>query len=77
MKLAHRAGVPVIPAALVTDAWGTGSLLKDIGPIDPAKTVRIAFGEPMNIEGRGAEQQQQLVEFIQGKLTQWNHPWKA
>jgi 1-acyl-sn-glycerol-3-phosphate acyltransferase len=73
VKLALRAGVPVIPAALVTDAWGTGSWLKDVGPIDPSKKVRIAFGQPITIEGRGAEQHQQVIEYIQGKLTEWNH----
>lgn len=73
VKLAQRAGVPVIPTALVTDAWGTGSWLKDIGPIDSTKTVHIAFGQPLTIEGRGAEQHQQVIEFIQGKLRDWNH----
>ena len=32
VKLAKRAGVPVIPVALKTDAWGNGNLLKDFGP---------------------------------------------
>jgi 1-acyl-sn-glycerol-3-phosphate acyltransferase len=72
VKLAQRAGVPVIPTALVTDAWGNGSWLKDIGPIDPSKTVRIAFGQPITIEGRGVEQHQQVIDFIQSKLSDWN-----
>lgn len=73
VKLAGRAGVPIIPVALVTDAWGTGSWLKDVGPIDPSKTVHIAFGQPINIEGRGNPQQQQVIDFIQAKLDEWNH----
>ncbi len=43
-KLAKRAGVPVIPVALKTDAWGNGRFIKDFGPIAPAKTVHLAFG---------------------------------
>ncbi|MEL6106427.1 MAG: lysophospholipid acyltransferase family protein, partial [Planctomycetota bacterium] len=45
VKLAARAGVPVVPIALVTDAWGNGSWIKDLGPINPSKKVRLAFGE--------------------------------
>ena len=39
VKLALRANVPVIPIALRTDAWGNGKWFKDLGPIDPNKTV--------------------------------------
>ncbi|MDG2221894.1 MAG: lysophospholipid acyltransferase family protein [Rubripirellula sp.] len=71
VKLALRAQVPVIPIALITDAWGNGKKLKDFGRIDPSKTVRFAFGEPIVIEGRGNQQQQQIVSFIEGKLNAW------
>ncbi|TWT55116.1 2-acyl-glycerophospho-ethanolamine acyltransferase [Rubripirellula amarantea] len=74
VKLAMRAGVPVVPIALKTDAWRNGKRIKDIGPIDPSKTVRFAFGEPMAITNRGAQQHQLVVDFIETKLSQWGDP---
>jgi 1-acyl-sn-glycerol-3-phosphate acyltransferase len=71
IKLAKKAGVPVIPIALKTDAWGNGALLKECGRIDPAKPVRIAFGKPLRIADRGAEEHQRIMDFITGKLREW------
>jgi 1-acyl-sn-glycerol-3-phosphate acyltransferase len=71
VKLAKRACVPVVPVALKTDAWGTGALFKDFGRIDPAKTVHIAFGKPLEIRDRGSEEHQQIIDFIEGKLKEW------
>ena len=71
VKLARRAGVPVIPVALLTDVWGNGKLVKDFGRIDPSKKCFFAFGEPMAIEGRGDEQHERTVAFIQEHLAAW------
>ena len=71
IKLAKRAQVPVIPLALKTDAWGSGALLKDFGTIDPAKPVHFAFGEPLRVQGSGAAEHQQVVEFIRSNLVGW------
>jgi 1-acyl-sn-glycerol-3-phosphate acyltransferase len=71
IKLAKRAQVPVVPLALKTDAWGNGACLKDFGKIDPAKEVHIAFGEPLRVQGSGAAEHQQVVEFIRGNLEAW------
>lgn len=71
VKLAARAKVPVVPVALLTDAWGNGKWLKDLGPVDPKKKVYFHFGEPIEIQGRGAEEHQRIVEFIEAKLNQW------
>jgi 1-acyl-sn-glycerol-3-phosphate acyltransferase len=73
VKLAKRADVPVVPIALKTDAWGAGTYLKDYGRIDPAKKAHIAFGEPLRINGRGAEEHKKIIEFITGKLSEWNN----
>jgi 1-acyl-sn-glycerol-3-phosphate acyltransferase len=43
VKLAKKAGVPIIPIALKTDAWGNGTRIKDFGVIDPAKKVNFEF----------------------------------
>lgn len=72
VKLAQRAGVPVVPLALRTDAWAVGKLVMEVGKIDPARTVRFAFGPPLKIEGRGAQQQAAMIQFIDQKLSAWD-----
>ena len=65
-------GVPIIPVALRTDAWGSnGSLIKDFGRIKPECPVHFAFGEPMTVEGTGRDCQQEIVRFIESKYKQW------
>lgn len=71
VKLAKKAGVPVIPIALKTDAWGNGKYLKDFGRIDPAKTVHFAFGRPLRVKDRGNEEHQAIIRFITEKLKEW------
>jgi len=71
IKLAKKAGVPIVPIALKTDAWGNGRFLKDYGRIDPSKKVYFAFGRPLRIKDRGNEEHQQIIEFITGKLREW------
>ena len=71
VKLAKRAGVPVIPLAVKTDAWGNGKRLKDFGPITPSKPLHIAFGEPLTITGTGKEENQAVIDFIQERLAAW------
>jgi len=77
VKLAKKAGVPIVPIALKTDAWGNGALLKDYGRIDPSKKVYFAFGKPLQIKDRGTEEQQQIVDFITGKLKEWGVEGKS
>jgi 1-acyl-sn-glycerol-3-phosphate acyltransferase len=71
VKLARRAGVPVVPIALKTDAWGNGPIVKDIGRIDPAKTVHIEFGAPLQVPGTGATEHQRVIDFIRERLLAW------
>ena len=35
VKLAKKAGVPIVPLALKTDAWGQGKKIKELGPVTP------------------------------------------
>lgn len=71
IKLAYRAGVPVVPIALKTDAWGTGKYFKDFGKINPSEKVYFAFGEPLWIKDRGIEEHHKVIEFISKKLKEW------
>lgn len=71
VKLARKAGVPIIPVALQTGAWGNGNMIKDLGKIDVSKDVYFAFGKPFSVQGKGAEEHQRIIEFIQTKLREW------
>lgn len=71
VKMAKKAGVPVIPVALRTDSWGTGRLVKDFGPIRPALGARLKFGEPIEISGNGKAEHAAVVEFISKNLAKW------
>ena len=72
VKLARRAKVPLVPIALKTDAWGNGKRFTYLGSIDPNKVVHIAFGEPIVVEGRGAQQHQEIINYIAEKFCHWS-----
>ena len=74
VKLASRAKVPIIPCALDTNAWGLGRIVPEFGRIDPTRPVRFAFGEPIEVEGRGADEQAEVIQFILDKLAGWGVP---
>ncbi|MCF6310903.1 MAG: 1-acyl-sn-glycerol-3-phosphate acyltransferase [Verrucomicrobiales bacterium] len=72
VKIAKRAGVPVVPVALRTDAWGSdGWKVRDFGKIRPQCPVHFEFGEPMQIEGNGRDNQAELAEFIGSRYRKW------
>ena len=71
IKLAKRGEVPIIPIALKTDAWGLGRRIKDFGEINPATPVRICFGDPLYVTGKGKAEHNLIVEFITDKLNAW------
>ena len=71
VKLAKRGHVPVVPVAVKTDAWGIGKWIKDIGRIDPAKPVRISFGDPVFIQCNGKKEHRIIIDFISKKLREW------
>ena len=74
VKLAKRAGVPVIPLALRSDAWGSGKIIKDFGKINPALPAHFAFGKAMSITGNGKAEHAAICEFIQTRLEGWTKP---
>lgn len=77
VKLAQRAGVPVVPLALKTDFQGNGRIIKDMGAVDPGKELYIKFGNPMFVEGKGQDIHKKVVKFIVENLKSWGvkvHP---
>lgn len=72
IKLAKKAGVPVVPFALKTDFWGNGTILKDAGPISRKKEIHIEFAPPMEIKGTGKEEHAEIIDFIQNRLKKWS-----
>ncbi len=71
VKLAKRNNVPVVPIALLTDAWGNGKIIKEVGKIDINKKVRICYGNPIEVKGNGIEEHQLVIDFISRKLIEW------
>jgi len=71
VKLAKKAGVPIVPVALKTDAWSNGQRFKDFGKIEAGRSTHFSFGEPIVVEGKGTEEQQRVNSFIQGRLASW------
>lgn len=71
VKIARMHKLPIVPLALVTDAWGNGKIIRDFGKFDLSKKVLFAFGKPIEIEGNGNEAHKKSIEFIIGKIKEW------
>ncbi len=71
IKLARKAGVKVVPVALLTWAWSRGSLHKDFGPLIPSRPIHFAVGEPFEVSGKGQEEHERVVRFVQEHLAEW------
>lgn len=72
VKLARKSDCYVVPVALVTDAWGNGKMLKDLGEINRKKKVFISFGEPFKVENNGAKEHLLVLDYIKSKLKEWH-----
>lgn len=71
VKLARSAGVPALPIALKTDAWGQGRKIKELGRIRPDLPVRFRFGEAMPIAGNGKREHAAICDFISSAVGRW------
>lgn len=72
VKLAKKAGVPVVPLALKTDFWGNGKIIKELGPVDASKHIHFRFGEPFYVSGNGKSDNDNIINFISEALKDWN-----
>ncbi len=77
VKLARKAGVPVVPLALKTDAWGQGRTSKDFGVISPEKDVLFRFFPPITVEGSGHAENRAIVTALSATLAYWEARQKA
>ena len=71
IKLAQKAGLKVVPVALKTDFWGSGKLIKELGPI------YTELGYISNLANHfflkvSKNQNQKVIDFIQESLRSWN-----
>lgn len=71
VKLARKAGVPVVPVALKTDFQKNGKIIKDMGPIDPSKILYLKIGKPLPVEGDGRSAHRAVMAFIVQNLRAW------
>jgi 1-acyl-sn-glycerol-3-phosphate acyltransferase len=71
VKLAKKAGVPIVPIALKTDFHSIGIRFKDIGDLDRTKPVYFKFGPVMEITGNGRAEHEKTIEFIETNLRSW------
>jgi len=71
VKLAKKAGVPIVPLALKTDCWQNGKKIKDFGKLDVSKTAHFAFGTPLTVEGKGEAEHTRINTFISQKIQEW------
>ena len=71
IKLAARNGVPAVPVAVKTDFQQNGKWIKELGPINPHKTIYFKFGQPLVVEGKGRQAHQDVIAFIAQNLLAW------
>lgn len=70
VKLAKKAGVDVIPAAIKTDFWENGKMVKELGPINRDRTIYMDFGPKMQLIN-GKKEHKEIVDFIKERLIKW------
>lgn len=73
VKLAARAGVPVVPIAVKTDFLINGRYLRDFGPLDRRQSIHLAFGQPFPVQNN-KDAHHHILDFIQQHLDEWQSP---
>lgn len=74
VKLAQRAGVPVIPVALATDFSATGRWIKEFGPVDTSLPVRFEAAAPIGPGINAREWHAAVFNAIAERLEAWQYP---
>ena len=71
VKMAAKAGCPVVPVALKTDLLGIGRFIRDFGKVDRSKKVWFKFGEALPPDMNKREVHARCVDFIVSSLREW------
>ncbi len=71
VKLAERAGVPVIPIALKTDFMRVGKLMRDFGPLDRTQPIHFRFAPPIMPPFKSKDAHETVVNFIRDRMLEW------
>ncbi|MBL7077994.1 MAG: 1-acyl-sn-glycerol-3-phosphate acyltransferase [Kiritimatiellae bacterium] len=71
VKLAERAGVPVVPLALKTDFMRVGKVVRDFGSLDRALPIHFRFGPPIMPPFKSRDAHATVVDFIRKCLIDW------
>lgn len=71
VKLAKKAGVPIIPLALKTDFWGNGKHFRDFGPVGQSMDIYIHFDKPLQVAKNGKAEHEAIISIISEQLAKW------
>ncbi|TGL58359.1 lysophospholipid acyltransferase family protein [Leptospira sarikeiensis] len=72
VKLAARAGVPVVPFAIKTDFWQNGKVWKDLGSLYRDRKIHMKFGPLINPKEDPRKAQETLLNYVVSNLKNWN-----
>jgi 1-acyl-sn-glycerol-3-phosphate acyltransferase len=70
IKLAKRAGAPVVPVAVKTDFLSNGRYLRNFGALNRHKPIHFAFGSPFSVKN-SKQAHHHVLNFIQSHLDGW------
>lgn len=71
-KLAREAGVPLVPIACKTDFAQPGRFIRDLGPIDPSRSVHYAIGPVLAPSMSQSALQEASTSFIAQTLDSFS-----
>lgn len=71
VKLASRAGVPVLPVAVKSDFQGIGRICRDIGKLHRDREIRFRVAAPLDAGGDTKQVHREVTVFIRETLRSW------
>jgi len=77
VKLARRAGVPIIPLALKTDFYSPGWPIREFGAVRPERDLQFAFGSPISPTLSQRDAHESVLGFVGEHLRKWGVPTLA
>ncbi|MBE3132715.1 MAG: hypothetical protein IMZ55_04525 [Acidobacteria bacterium] len=56
------------------DYWGSNGILRGFGPVRRNRPIRIEFGDPLPVAGRGKAVHDLCMDSIESRLRAWGAP---